>query len=89
VIGAFLGALVVYYLYWSLFNEFDGSIRQLTGANGTADIFFTMPAKGVPNWNSFFDQVVGTAILMIFIMAVTNVRYILFTYIDLFSIEFL
>jgi glycerol uptake facilitator-like aquaporin len=33
-----------------------------------------MPAEGVPHWNSFFDQVVGTAVLMIFIMAVGNVR---------------
>ncbi len=88
MIGAFFGALVVYFVYWSLFNEFDGSVRQVAGTYGTADIFFTMPAKGVPNWNAFFDQVVGTAILMIFIMAVVNVRYILFTYIDLFSIEF-
>jgi len=74
MIGAFFGALFVYQLYWGLFNKFDGSVRQIAGSNGTADIFFTMPANGVPHWNSFFDQIIGTAVLMIFIMAVVNVR---------------
>jgi glycerol uptake facilitator-like aquaporin len=40
-----------------------------------------MPAKGVLHWNSFFDQIVGTAVLMIFIMALINVRYIIFIFI--------
>ena len=73
-IGAFFGALVVYYLYWCLFNKFDGNVRQVVGNNGTADIFFTMPAEGVSHWNSFFDQVVGTAVLMIVLMALISVR---------------
>jgi glycerol uptake facilitator-like aquaporin len=71
--GAFFGALVVYWLHWNLFNKFDGGIRHVTGEKSTADIFFTMPADGVHEWNALFDQVVGTAILMIFIMALENV----------------
>ena len=74
MVGAFLGALVVYALYWNLFNEFDGGIRHVTGPHGTADIFFTMPSKGVQDWNSLFDQIVGTAVLMIVVMALGNVR---------------
>lgn len=81
LIGAFFGALTVYYLYWSLINVFDEGTRQVLGSQGTADIFFTMPAHGVPNWNSFLDQIIGTAILMIFIMALINVRYLIFTFI--------
>lgn len=73
VMGAFLGAVLVYFLYLNQFNEFDGGIRQLTGENGTGDIFFTMPGKGVPHWNAFLDQVLVTALLMIFIMALTDV----------------
>ena len=73
ILGAFLGALCVYYLYYSLFNQFDGGLRQVAGSNGTADIFFTMPAGGVPHWNSFLDQMIGTVVLMIFIMALGNV----------------
>ncbi|CAF0755946.1 unnamed protein product [Adineta steineri] len=72
LIGAFFGALVVYYLYFGLFNKFDDGERAMLGETGTADIFFTMPADGVAHWNSFFDQVVGTAVLMIFIMALIS-----------------
>jgi glycerol uptake facilitator-like aquaporin len=74
IIGAFLGAALVYIVYWSKFNEFDGSTRQITGLNGTGDIFFTMPGKSVPHWNAFVDQIVSTGILLIFIVAVSHVR---------------
>ncbi|CAF2026837.1 unnamed protein product [Rotaria magnacalcarata] len=72
ILGAFFGALFVYFLYWGLFNRFDDSVRHIAGPQGTADIFFTIPEDGVHGWNLFFDQVVGTAVLMIFIMALGN-----------------
>jgi len=72
ILGAFLGAFLVYFIYYNQFNEFDGGIRQMTGPNGTADIFFTMPGKGIPQWNTFIDQVVTTGILMIYIMALSQ-----------------
>ncbi len=46
----------------------------MTGINGTADIFFTMPGNGLPNWNALVDQIIGTAVLMVFVMAVIHVR---------------
>ncbi|UJR07228.1 hypothetical protein I4U23_011516 [Adineta vaga] len=70
VSGAFLGATLVYLVYWSQFNKFDGGLRQITGLNGTGDIFFTMPDVDVPHWNALIDQIVGTALLLIFIVAV-------------------
>lgn len=73
ILGAFLGAALVYLVYWSQFNNFDGGIRQITGVNGTGDIFFTMPGKGVPHWNAFIDQIVSTGLLLIFIMALEQV----------------
>jgi glycerol uptake facilitator-like aquaporin len=72
--GAFLGAALVYLVYLKQFDRFDGGIRQVIGPNGTADIFFTMLAEGVPEWNAFIDQIVSTAILMIFVMGVNHVR---------------
>ncbi|CAF4403180.1 unnamed protein product, partial [Adineta steineri] len=33
---------------------------------------FTMPSDGVPHWNTFLDQLIIAAILMIFIMALTR-----------------
>ncbi len=74
ILGAFLGAALVYLVYWSQFNEFDGGIRQITGLNGTADIFFTVPGKGVPQWNAFIDQLISTCLLLIFNMALSHVR---------------
>ena len=73
-LGGFLGGALVYLVYLKQFDGFDGGIREVTGPNGTADIFFTMPAEGLPNWNALIDQIVGTAIVMIFVMGVTNVR---------------
>jgi glycerol uptake facilitator-like aquaporin len=73
ILGAFLGAILVYIIYYNQFNEFDGGVRQMIGLNGTADIFFTMPSKGIPHWNTFIDQLIGTALLMIFLMAITHV----------------
>lgn len=74
IVGAFLGAALVYLVYWSQFNQFDGGIRQIIGVNGTGDIFFTMPGKGVPHWNALIDQIVSTGILLVFIMALADVR---------------
>ncbi|CAF1511348.1 unnamed protein product [Rotaria sp. Silwood1] len=72
ILGAFIGAALVYLVYLKQFDELDGGIRKMTGPNGTADIFFTMPAEGTPHWNALIDQIVGTAILMVFVMAVTH-----------------
>jgi glycerol uptake facilitator-like aquaporin len=74
ILGAFLGAVLVYFVYYNQFKEFDDGIRQMTGANGTADIFFTMPGKCIPHWNTFLDQIIITSLLMIYMMALTNVR---------------
>lgn len=74
VLGGFLGAALVYVAYLKQFDEFDGGIRCTTGINGTADVFFTMPAEGFPQWNALLDQIICTGILMIFVMAVTHVR---------------
>lgn len=78
IFGVFLGGILVYIVYWNQFNEFDGGIREMIGLNGTADIFFTMPGKGVPDWNAFIDQVLISAILMIFIMALTYVIHFIY-----------
>jgi glycerol uptake facilitator protein len=72
LVGAFLGAFVVYVLYISELNMYDGGIRQIEGANATADIFYTAPSRGVPNWNCLIDQIISTSLLHIFIMALSN-----------------
>ncbi|UJR38349.1 hypothetical protein I4U23_031019 [Adineta vaga] len=44
ILGAFLGAALVYLVYLKQFDAYDGGVRQMTGDSGTADIFFTMPS---------------------------------------------
>jgi len=72
LVGAFLGALIVYVLYISEFNMYDGGIRQIEGANATANIFYTAPSPGVPNWNCLIDQIISTSLLLTFIRALDN-----------------
>lgn len=72
IVGSFLAAAMVYLIYLSQFNVFDGGKRQIEGPNGTASIFYTVADPRVPNWNCLIDAIVGTALLLIFIMALGN-----------------
>lgn len=72
ITGAFLACAMVYAVYISQFNDFDGGIRQFQGDNSTAGIFYTVRGAHVPNWNCLIDSVVGTSLLLIFIMALGN-----------------
>jgi len=38
-------------------NEFDGGVRQISGANGTAGIWATYPQSYLSTWNGLVDQV--------------------------------
>ncbi|XP_014677025.1 PREDICTED: aquaporin-9-like [Priapulus caudatus] len=56
-LGAITGAAVVYGVYFDALNDFDGGVRQIDGAQGTAGIFGTYP-KPFLSWQSGFgDQV--------------------------------
>ncbi|XP_071794607.1 aquaporin-3-like isoform X2 [Asterias amurensis] len=72
LIGAFLGAVTVFAVYYDTINKIDGGNRTAFGPTGTAGIFATYPAEGVTMGAGFLDQVVGTAILVAGIMAVTD-----------------
>ncbi len=72
IVGAFLACAMVYLVYLKQFDAYDGGIRQIQGPNSTADIFYTVPAAGTPNWNCFIDAMVGTSLLLVFIMALGN-----------------
>jgi glycerol uptake facilitator protein len=70
LVGAFAGALVVRFTYTDLINSVD---PQHTIA--TQGIFSTLPGNGayhVSITNAFFDQVVGTAILVFVVFALTT-----------------
>jgi glycerol uptake facilitator protein len=70
VVGAFLGALVVRFTYTDLINSIDPKHTI-----ATQGIFSTLPGNGVYEvsvTNAFFDQVVGTAILVFVVFALTT-----------------
>jgi len=75
VAGAFAGAAVTFLTYRAAFARFDGGLRQVTGAKATAGIFSTYPQdfiRAVPD--GLIDQVVGTALLIALIFALTDQR---------------
>lgn len=65
--GAFIGALIVRFVYADQIAVIDPDFTR-----DTQGIFSTSPGAGVSIGTAFADQVVGTAILVIVIFAVTN-----------------
>ena len=64
-IGAFFGAAIVFAVFYTKWVQFDPEFLN------TCFIFTTFPT--VPGfWPGFIDQVVGTAILMALILAITD-----------------
>jgi MIP family channel proteins len=72
VAGAFAASAVVWFTYREAFDAFDGGVRQVGGAQGTAGIFATYPQPFLSTAGGLVDQVVGTALLMLVIFALTD-----------------
>jgi MIP family channel proteins len=75
IAGAFTASAVTFLTYRAAFARFDGGIRQVTGPRATAGIFATYPQeflRTVPD--GLIDQVVGTALLIALIFALTDQR---------------
>lgn len=75
VAGAFVAALIVFVTYHEAFTAFDGGLRQVLGPHGTAGIFATYPRPFLTTFpGGLIDQIVGTAILMGVILAISDAR---------------
>ena len=71
-LGAFVAALVVRWNYTEVIAKFDP--HHTLKSQG---IFSTLPGNGslpVHMWGGFRDQIIGTAILLFLILAITDVR---------------
>src|SRR5688572_4927502 len=69
-LGAFFAALIVRWNYTEALATFDpGNTQQSQG------VFSTLPntSLGVSEWGAFRDQIIGTAILLFLILAVTDI----------------
>ena len=74
VAAAFVASAVVYATYHEALAAFDGGVRQVTGPQGTAGIFATYPQPWLSLWGGVIDQVVGTALLVGVIFAISDRR---------------
>lgn len=73
--GAFAGATVTFVAYREAFAAFDGGARQVVGEKATAFIFATYPQPFLSAFpGGFVDQVVGTALLVLGIFAISDRR---------------
>jgi len=72
LIGAWLGALVVYANYADAINIFEGGNGQRTLK--TAGLFSTYPLAYMSSANCFFDEFVGTFVLLMVVISVSDKR---------------
>lgn len=72
--GAFVASAVVFLTYIEALGAFDGGVRQVLGEQGTAGIFATYPQPFLSTMGGFIDQVVGTALLAIGALAISDER---------------
>ena len=75
IAGAFVASAVVYLTYREALTAFDGGVRQVAGAQGTAGIWATYPQQFLSTFpGGVIDQVVGTALLVAVIFGITDSR---------------
>lgn len=73
--GAFAASAVVYATYHEALTAFDGGVRQVAGALGTGGIWATYPQPFLSVFpGGVVDQIVGTALLVGVIFAITDRR---------------
>jgi glycerol uptake facilitator protein len=81
-LGAWFAALLLFIEYQTGFTSLEakqGIVRGSPASAGMAGVFFTSPhttlgGQVVPIWNAFFDQVLGTFLLVYLILAIVDAR---------------
>uniref|UniRef100_A0A672Z0M9 Aquaporin 10b n=2 Tax=Sphaeramia orbicularis TaxID=375764 RepID=A0A672Z0M9_9TELE len=69
VLGAFLAAATVGLQYYDAIQAYSGGKLTVTGPTATAGIFSTYPADYLSVWGGVMDQVIGTAALLLCVLA--------------------
>jgi MIP family channel proteins len=73
IAGAFAASAAVFVVYREALSNFDGGVRQIAGPQGTAGIWATYPQPYLSTFpGGFIDQVMGTALLVLLIFALTD-----------------
>ena len=71
-LGAFFATSIVYFVYSDALQNYTGGNLQVIGPNATAAIWATYPTEGITRGILFFDQIVGTALLLFCGRAITD-----------------
>ncbi|KAG7477189.1 hypothetical protein MATL_G00091860 [Megalops atlanticus] len=71
-LGAFLGSGIIFGMYFDALWDFNQGHLIVEGENATAGIFATYPSKHLTFINGFFDQMIGTAALIVCILAIVD-----------------
>ncbi|KAG9355292.1 hypothetical protein JZ751_000130 [Albula glossodonta] len=74
VLGAFLAAATIALQYYDAIMHFSSGQLMVTGPTATAGIFATYPAEYLSLWGGFMDQVIGTGMLLVCVLAVGDHR---------------
>ncbi|KAM4690087.1 aquaporin-10-like isoform 1-T1 [Rhinophrynus dorsalis] len=74
LVGSFTGAAAAFALYYDAIQNYTGGNLTVSGPRETASIFCSYPAPYLSISNGVLDQVMGTAILMIGILAIVDSR---------------
>jgi glycerol uptake facilitator protein len=72
VVGAFLGAALVYLLFSPVIDQFNATNQLARSTGGAAGVFFTHPGMAISVTHAFMDEVVLTAFLIFGIFAITE-----------------
>src|ERR1700731_168199 len=72
IVGAMLGATLVYFLYGPVIDHFNNAAQLTRTAGGAAGVFFTHPGLAVTPMHAFGDEIILTAFLIFGIFAITE-----------------
>ncbi|CAL8329798.1 unnamed protein product [Arctogadus glacialis] len=70
-LGAFLGSAIIFGMYYDALWDHPDNFN-VTGNRSTAGIFATYPGNHLTILNGFFDQLIGTAALIVCILAIVD-----------------
>src|SRR6266567_4404872 len=74
VLGAFVAALILYFVYQGAINNAIGGANIADPSKGVGYVFYTYPKSFVGTFGAFGDEFLGTALLVGLIFAIVDAR---------------
>jgi glycerol uptake facilitator protein len=74
VLGAFVAAAILYFVYQGAINHFIGGANIADAAKGAGFVFYTHPQSFIGTFGAFGDEFIGTALLVGLIFAIVDGR---------------